>query len=98
MEKDDVIDTLNDLIETCKDGEEGFSTCAEDVGRAELKRILERAAQRCGESAVELQAEVLRLGGKPERKRPLRVQRLRAGLHPAERMVRGRSVSQLPAL
>jgi|SRR5436190_4251285 len=68
MEKDDVIDTLNDLIETCKDGEGGFRTCAEDVGRAELKSILERAAQHCAESALELQTEVLRLGGKPERK------------------------------
>ncbi|MGZ8198608.1 MAG: DUF2383 domain-containing protein, partial [Burkholderiales bacterium] len=33
----DVIDTLNDLIETCKDGEEGFRTCAEDIKRADLK-------------------------------------------------------------
>lgn len=68
MEKDDVIDTLNDLIETCKDGEEGFHTCAEDIERVDLKSIFERAAQRCADSARELQAEVLRLGGKPERK------------------------------
>src|SRR5688572_10806020 len=68
MEKDDVIDTLNDLIETCKDGEEGFRTCAEDVERVDLKSIFERAAQRCAESARELQAQVLRLGGKPEQK------------------------------
>ena len=68
MEKDDVIHTLNDLIETCKDGEEGFRTCAEDIERVDLKSIFERAAQRCAESARELQAEVLRLGGKPERK------------------------------
>ena len=68
MDKDDVIDTLNDLIETCKDGEEGFRTCAEDIKRTDLKSIFERAAQRCGESARELQAEVQRLGGKPETK------------------------------
>lgn len=68
MDKDDVIDTLNDLIETCKDGEEGFRTCAEDIKRTELKSIFERAAQRCAESARELQGEVQRLGGKPETK------------------------------
>ena len=68
MDKDDVIDTLNDLIETCKDGEEGFRTCAEDIERVDLKSIFERAAQRCAESARELQSEVVRLGGKPERK------------------------------
>jgi uncharacterized protein (TIGR02284 family) len=65
---EDVIDTLNDLIETCKDGEEGFRTCAEDIKRTDLKPMLERAAQRCAEAARELQAEVQRLGGKPERK------------------------------
>src|SRR5687768_12338539 len=67
MDKDDVIDTLNDLIETCKDGENGFRTCAEDIKRTELKGMFERAAQRCAEAARELQTEVQRLGGKPER-------------------------------
>ena len=67
MSNDDIIGTLNDLIETCKDGEEGFRTCAEDIERVDLKSIFERAAQRCAESARELQAEVLRRGGKPER-------------------------------
>ena len=68
MDKDDIIDTLNDLIETCKDGEAGFHTCAEDIKRADLKPIFERAAQRCASAASELQAEVQKLGGKPERK------------------------------
>ena len=67
MDKDDVIDTLNDLIETCKDGESGFRTCAEDIKRTELKGMFERAAQRCAEAARELQTEVTRLGGKAER-------------------------------
>jgi hypothetical protein len=31
MDNDDVIDTLNKLIETCKDGEFGFRACAEHV-------------------------------------------------------------------
>ena len=71
MDTDDVIDTLNDLIETCKDGEEGFRTCAEDIKRADLKPMFQRAAQRCIEAARELQTEVQRLGGTPERKSSL---------------------------
>ena len=71
MDKDDVIDTLNDLIETCKDGEEGFRTCAEDIKRTDLKSVFERAAQRCAESARELQMKVQQLGGKPETKSSL---------------------------
>jgi uncharacterized protein (TIGR02284 family) len=67
MSNDDVIDTLNDLIETCKDGENGFRTCAEDVKRPDLKTVFETGARRCAEGARELQAEVQRLGGKPER-------------------------------
>ena len=68
MDKDDTIETLNDLIETCKDGEEGFRICAEDIRRADLKPMFERAAQHCSEAAAELQAQVARMGGKPERK------------------------------
>lgn len=67
MDNDDVIDTLNDLIETCKDGENGFRTCAEDAKRPDLKTVFLKGAQRCAEGARELQAEVQRLGGKPER-------------------------------
>jgi uncharacterized protein (TIGR02284 family) len=68
MDKDDVIDTLNDLIETCKDGEEGFRTVAEDLRRTDLKPQFQTAAARCAEAARELQAQVQRLGGTPERK------------------------------
>ena len=67
MTRDEVISTLNDLIETCKDGENGFLTCAADVERLELKEMFEKAALRCAEAARELQTEVQRLGGTPER-------------------------------
>jgi uncharacterized protein (TIGR02284 family) len=66
MERDDVVSTLNDLIETCKDGEEGFRTCAEDIKRADMKPLFERAARRCGEAARELQVLVTAYGGKAE--------------------------------
>ena len=66
MDNKDVIATLNDLIETCKDGEEGFRTCAEDAKNPELKAVFQTGARRCAEGARELQAEVQRLGGKAE--------------------------------
>lgn len=66
MDKDDVIDTLNDLIETCKDGEAGFIDCAEHIGKAPVKELFTTAARHCRESAQELQREVQMLGGKAE--------------------------------
>jgi uncharacterized protein (TIGR02284 family) len=68
MDNDDIVDTLNVLIETCKDGEQGFLACAEDIRNPQLKTTFTKAAGRCAEAARELQAEVLRYGGKPERK------------------------------
>ena len=68
MDKDDVIDTLNDLIETCKDGEYGFRACAEHTQAADLKADLERHAEECQKGARELQTAVVKLGGKPDEK------------------------------
>ncbi|HEY9445629.1 MAG TPA: PA2169 family four-helix-bundle protein [Burkholderiales bacterium] len=62
MDKDEVVDTLNDLIETCKDGEEGFRTCAENIKSVQLKEIFLTAERRCREAAEELQREVQMLG------------------------------------
>jgi len=67
MTRDEVISTLNDLIETSKDGENGFMTCAGDVERVELKRLFQKAAMHCAEAARELQTQVERLGGTAER-------------------------------
>ena len=67
MAKDDVIATLNDLIEISKDGEQGFRTCTESVKNAQLKGFFEQAARRCAQGAAELQAKVRELGGDPER-------------------------------
>jgi uncharacterized protein (TIGR02284 family) len=66
MDKNDVVSTLNDLIETCKDGEEGFRTCAEDISGAEMKSYFRDRASRCATSAAELQDLVEQYGGKPE--------------------------------
>lgn len=63
----EAIATLNDLIEISKDGERGFTTAAEDLTEASLKAMLLEGARRCAEGAAELQREVRRLGGDPER-------------------------------
>jgi uncharacterized protein (TIGR02284 family) len=66
MTNDDTIDQLNKLIETCKDGEYGFRSCAEHVKSPDLKSIfLERAAD-CQRGASQLQGLVANLGGKPD--------------------------------
>lgn len=56
-------DTLNDLIETSKDGEYGFRTSSENVKSGELRQLFLRRAEECGEAARDLQAEVVKLGG-----------------------------------
>ena len=67
MDKNDLIETLNDLIETSRDGEEGFRTCANAVKSVQLRQTLEQAARRCSQAVGELQAEVRSLGGDPGR-------------------------------
>jgi uncharacterized protein (TIGR02284 family) len=63
---DEVISTLNNLIETCKDGQEGFRTAAEGVKNSELKTLFNTYSQQRAQFAAELQSEVRRLGGDPE--------------------------------
>src|SRR5262249_11558550 len=64
---DEVISTLNDLIETCKDGENGYRTAAGSVKNADLQALFNSYAQQRGQFAAELQREVERLGGTPEK-------------------------------
>ena len=39
MDRNSVTETLNDLIENCKDGEYGFQTCSEHAKAADLKQF-----------------------------------------------------------
>ena len=67
MQNDKAISVLNNLIETCKDGELGFKTAAEGLKAPDIKaKFLEYSRQR-NEMVRELQAEVRRLGGDPEK-------------------------------
>jgi uncharacterized protein (TIGR02284 family) len=64
---DAVISVLNDLIETSKDGVNGFRAAADAVQSADAKALFLSRAQIIERSVDELQAEVRRLGGDPER-------------------------------
>lgn len=62
----DVINTLNGLIETCKDGEKGFQAAAENIQDANLKELCQNYAQQRARFVADLQVAVRRLGGDPE--------------------------------
>jgi uncharacterized protein (TIGR02284 family) len=67
MERDKTISTLNGLIETLKDGEFGFKTAAEGLQDAQTKALFQQYSRQRAEMARDLQAEVRRLGGDPEK-------------------------------
>ena len=66
MANEDTISTLNNLIETCKDGQEGFKQAAEGVERSDLKTLFYELGQQRAQFAGELQTLVRELGGDPE--------------------------------
>lgn len=59
----DAISTLNNLIQTCRDGEQGFRSAAEHVKDAQVRGVFEELARERGSLARELEQEVGRLGG-----------------------------------
>ena len=63
---DDAIDTLGNLLETCRDGEYGFTECAEHVQSAEVKSVFIQRAGDCRTAAAELQQLIVQLGGEPD--------------------------------
>lgn len=66
MTNQELISTLNHLIQTCKDGEVGFRTCAVDVVDPTVKESLMERASNCAAAARELQNMVIQHGGSPE--------------------------------
>ncbi len=66
IDNDDVISTLNNLIETCRDGQQGFKDSAEGVGRSDLKTVFYEYSQQRATFVGDLQALVQTLGGDPE--------------------------------
>lgn len=66
VSNDDVISTLNGLIETCKDGQNGFKESAEAVSDSNLKTLFYELSQQRSQFSGELQDLVRGLGGDPE--------------------------------
>jgi uncharacterized protein (TIGR02284 family) len=62
---DQTASTLNELIQTTKDAENGFRAAAESVEDSNLGHLFESYAQQRAEFAAELQLEVRRLAQDP---------------------------------
>jgi len=67
MDNDQAISTLNSLIETLKDGQEGFRAAAEGLTDPQTKAVFQQYARERAQMAQELQAQVRALGGDPEK-------------------------------
>jgi uncharacterized protein (TIGR02284 family) len=66
MDKDEVIDTVNDLIKCSLDGEYGFRTSADHMQNPQTKQLFLQRADECGFAAAELKSFVIEMGGEPE--------------------------------
>jgi uncharacterized protein (TIGR02284 family) len=62
--REQVIETLNDLLENARDGDAGFREAAEHTRTPSLSALLGRRADSCRQAAGELQEQIQRLGGK----------------------------------
>lgn len=67
MKNSDVVDTLNELIETSKDGEYGFYQSAKYAKSSELKNIFRMRGAECQIAAQELKGLVRDFGGDPDK-------------------------------
>jgi uncharacterized protein (TIGR02284 family) len=66
-EQKETISTINSLIETLKDGQEGFRQAAEGVKDPQLKSLFNQYSQQRARFATELQTQAQKLGeSKPE--------------------------------
>jgi len=66
MADDNTISVLNNLIETNKDGQEGFKQAAEGITNSSLKSLFYEIGQQRAQYSGELQSLVRELGGDPE--------------------------------
>ena len=66
VDESSVISTLNNLIATCRDGQNGFESAAEGITDASMKGAFNKYAQQRSQFAAVLQSEVRMLGGDPE--------------------------------
>lgn len=62
-DRDAVVETLNDLLKTSRDGEKGFEDAAGQVQTPALAQGLRERAGRCAQAAVALREAIVGLGG-----------------------------------
>ncbi len=65
VNREELIECLNDLIQTCRDGESGFETAADHVTDRNLKELFIDCSVQRAQFASELESEVRQLGGSP---------------------------------
>jgi uncharacterized protein (TIGR02284 family) len=65
MKNQVVVSKLNDLVQTYKDSEKGFTLAAREIHEERFKMLFRRAAGQRAEFAREVQEEVRKLGGVP---------------------------------
>ncbi|MEO7931948.1 MAG: PA2169 family four-helix-bundle protein [Chthoniobacterales bacterium] len=61
------VDILNDLIEICKDGQDGFRDASENVNNPELKALFAKYSLQRSKFAGDLQQHVTSLGEQAEK-------------------------------
>jgi uncharacterized protein (TIGR02284 family) len=67
MNEHDAVSVIENLIETCKDGQKGYQDAATHVKRPDLKAYFNEQSLERSRFAGELEAELIRLG-KPDKK------------------------------
>ena len=65
VNREELIECLNDLIQTCRDGENGFQTAADHVTDMGLKTLFGNCSIQRAQFASELESEVRLLHGTP---------------------------------
>lgn len=67
MDENNAVSVIEDLIETCKDGQKGYQDAASHVKRTDLKTYFNEQSLERSRFAGELEAELIRFG-KPDKK------------------------------
>jgi uncharacterized protein (TIGR02284 family) len=67
MDENNAVSVIEDLIETCKDGQKGYQDAASHVKRPDLKTYFNEQSLERSRFAGELEAELIRFG-KPDKK------------------------------
>lgn len=67
MDENNAISVVENLIETCRDGQKGYQDAAQHAKRADLKGYFNEQSAERGRFAQELQVELSKLG-KPDKK------------------------------